>query len=720
MDPQGQNSSSEFQSIADSAGLAVVITDAKRVIAAANDNSICRSLNPPDEFVGKCAEDCGRAFERAREAGSAVDYECHAGLKCRALMVRTGRSPLVAITGRTFVRSEDYRAATHRAISGDWTAYPPEQLFDNVIFSSSPVQLERLQQRLTELDKEFYTAVAENPANAPTAKPAEFLEVPKVTPSAPDPFESSLLNYNLAATAPEQAQRPDPFESSMLNVTLDASTTVQGKDVADREAWRLFIPSLLRVQYKLACQRILEFLARHYGIETSLWLQREGGEFEPAAASGEFEARPVRIGITPDDKRIRAAVRDDSPIVLKERVSGSAAKPRLVQLFPVVIGGEVRNALGVAREEMDPELSSRVLKFCRYVASRLEILRLREAVAERERLARILKQFNEQLRNVDTENYWQSLVGVSAELVGAERASLLIRDPNEQLIAKASIGARIDLAATTDLGNRVARSVMENARPIMVIDAARASLPPTPSDRTYRSSSFISYPILLGDRAVGVLNFTDKVGEDYFDIKDAAALDSIAPQIAVAIDRMALREKAGEYQQLSITDALTGLLNRRYIEERLHEETNRSQRSGEPMSLLMLDVDEFKAYNDRFGHPAGDEALQIVGRILKENLRGADVAARYGGEEFSVLLPATSAEEAEVIAERIRRQAEATKFPKRRVTLSIGIASLSTEIDSVERLISAADNALYQAKQKGRNNVHTYRGPALDAGEQVH
>ena len=711
-------SSNEFHNIADTAGLAVVITDAKRVVAAANDNSICRSLNPPDEFVGKCAEDCGRAFERAREAGSSIDYECHAGLKCRAILVRTGRSPLVAITGRTFVKSEDYRAATNRAISGDWSGIPPERLFDNVIFSSSPGQIDKLQQRLTDLNKEFFADVVAEAANAPATEVV--LEVPAAEANpAPDPFESSLLNYNIGSP-PSEPGKSDPFESSMLNVNLDALPTVHGNDIADREAWRLFIPSLLKVSYKLACQRILEFLARHYGIETSLWLQREGGEFEPAAASGEFGARPVRIGITPDDKRIRAAVRDDSPIVLKERVASAAAKPRLVQLFPVVIGGEVRNALGVAREEMDPELSSRVLKFCRYVASRLEILRLREAVAERERLARILKQFNEQLRNVDTDNYWQRLIGVSAELVGAERASLLVRDRDEKLTARAAIGARIDLATEPELGSRVARSVLENARPIMVLDAARASLPPTPPDRGYRSSSFISYPIILGDRAVGVLNFTDKTGEDHFDIRDAAALDSVAPQIAVAIDRMALRDKAGEYQQLSITDPLTGLLNRRYIEERLAEETNRSQRSGEPLSLLMLDVDEFKSYNDKFGHPAGDEALRIVGRILKESLRGADVAARYGGEEFSVLLPATSGEEAETIAERIRRQTEDTKFPKRRVTLSIGIASLSPEVDSVEKLFRAADTALYQAKQNGRNAVHTYRGPTLDPGEQVH
>jgi diguanylate cyclase (GGDEF)-like protein len=171
---------------------------------------------------------------------------------------------------------------------------------------------------------------------------------------------------------------------------------------------------------------------------------------------------------------------------------------------------------------------------------------------------------------------------------------------------------------------------------------------------------------------------------------------------------------------LSITDPLTGLLNRRYIEERLAEEVNRADRSGDPMSFMMIDVDEFKSYNDRYGHPAGDEALKIVGQILRENLRGADVAARYGGEEFSVLLPETSVEESRTIAERIRRHVEETKFPRRKVTVSIGIASLGGDVAGVKELIAAADAALYQAKRAGRNTIKIYDEAEMDAGENVH
>ena len=122
----------------------------------------------------------------------------------------------------------------------------------------------------------------------------------------------------------------------------------------------------------------------------------------------------------------------------------------------------------------------------------------------------------------------------------------------------------------------------------------------------------------------------------------------------------------------------------------------------------MIDVDDFKSYNDNFSHPEGDKALKLVAQCLKETLRGADVAARYGGEEFSILLPQTTSDEAKTIAERVRENVEKTKFNKREVTISIGIASCSQVICNAQEIISAADKALYKAKEMGRNNVQIF------------
>ena len=281
------------------------------------------------------------------------------------------------------------------------------------------------------------------------------------------------------------------------------------------------------------------------------------------------------------------------------------------------------------------------------------------------------------------------------------------------------VGASVDISTLPDLGSRVARTIFEKGKPALVADVSKASLSSVDAERMYKTPSFISYPIYLGDSGIGIMNFTDKQGGERFDKHDLEVLDSVAPQIAVALDRISLREKMGEFAQLSVTDPLTGLLNRRYLQERLGEEINRSDRSGEPLSFLMMDVDEFKSYNDRFGHPAGDEALRVVGSILRQNLRGADVAVRYGGEEFSVMLPARSIDEAEAIAQRIRMHVERTDFPRRRVTLSVGAATLTPELANVDALISAADRALMRAKDMGRNNVQVY-DPLLDGEENFH
>jgi diguanylate cyclase (GGDEF)-like protein len=370
-------------------------------------------------------------------------------------------------------------------------------------------------------------------------------------------------------------------------------------------------------------------------------------------------------------------------------------------VFASRVGGDIRGAVGV-EGQMNPDLARSVSRLLRRVGPQLEVLRLDREVSSRERINRATARFTDSFKHIDEEDFWTKVTQISAELVQSERASLLVRnEPAERLVAKAAIGARIDLRSSPEVGARVARVVLDLGKPVVVHDIDQTRVKPAPNEWHYRTGSFISYPILIGDRRLAVMNFTDKVGGTAFEESDIVLLNAIMPQIAVAIDRTTLKDKAGEFEQLSVTDALTGLLNRRYLERRLNEEIDRSKRHHFPMSVMMLDVDDFKSYNDTFGHPAGDAALKIVAGILKDILRGADVAARYGGEE-SV--------EAAAIAERLRQRIEHTEFPKRRITISIGIASCSKEIDTPEDVIAAADHALYEAKNNGRNKVRTYDG----------
>jgi diguanylate cyclase (GGDEF)-like protein len=166
-----------------------------------------------------------------------------------------------------------------------------------------------------------------------------------------------------------------------------------------------------------------------------------------------------------------------------------------------------------------------------------------------------------------------------------------------------------------------------------------------------------------------------------------------------------LRSKNAELERLSVTDGLTGLTNHRALMQRLGDETARARRTDRAFSFIMCDVDHFKDYNDAFGHPAGDEVLRMLAAILRESTRDVDCAARYGGEEFGVILHDTDLPRAMEVAERIRKRVESTEFPSRSITISIGVAEFPKDATDANALVEIADEALYIAKNAGRNQV---------------
>jgi diguanylate cyclase (GGDEF)-like protein/PAS domain S-box-containing protein len=158
-------------------------------------------------------------------------------------------------------------------------------------------------------------------------------------------------------------------------------------------------------------------------------------------------------------------------------------------------------------------------------------------------------------------------------------------------------------------------------------------------------------------------------------------------------------------RDLATTDGLTGLRNHRHFRERLAEEIARTERYGPPLGVLMIDVDFFKQYNDAYGHPAGDEVLRDLAAILREGVRKTDLVARYGGEEFAVVLPQTTREAAQALAERLRQAVEEHAWERQPITISVGGAEFSERFGTAEDLVEAADSALYDAKRAGRNRV---------------
>lgn len=175
--------------------------------------------------------------------------------------------------------------------------------------------------------------------------------------------------------------------------------------------------------------------------------------------------------------------------------------------------------------------------------------------------------------------------------------------------------------------------------------------------------------------------------------------------VALEQHKRRLEEETVRLSALATTDGLTGLANRRSFSERLTAAITYARQTETPLSLILLDVDRFKAYNDMFGHPAGDEVLRQVGRILARVARDSDLPARYGGEEFVVLLPETDGETGAIIADLFRSEIASSSFAHREVTASFGVAELTLFMEGGGDLVSAADAALYQSKANGRNQV---------------
>lgn len=178
-----------------------------------------------------------------------------------------------------------------------------------------------------------------------------------------------------------------------------------------------------------------------------------------------------------------------------------------------------------------------------------------------------------------------------------------------------------------------------------------------------------------------------------------------AKQLLLESKQADLQKANAQLEALATTDGLTGVKNRRAFEERLTEEINRSVRYKTLLSLVLLDVDKFKQYNDTYGHQSGDEVLKTVARLLQENTRTTDLVARYGGEEFVLVLPSTPAASAMLLVERLRRVIESAPWPERPVTASFGVATVNDEIHTAAALIGTADRALYAAKDSGRNRA---------------
>lgn len=387
-------------------------------------------------------------------------------------------------------------------------------------------------------------------------------------------------------------------------------------------------------------------------------------------------------------------------------------------LFPLYQGRDARTTLAIFDTRLTSEETAMITSFCSQAGSAVENIELQTQLAEQRKIMIALSNLP---LMIDSPLYLHHLhtdiLEQTLQLLQAEQGSLMVLDEfKNELSVKAMKGINRPIYEMFNLkpGEGIAGSVYQTGVPLLVQDLAHDPRVHQGAKPRYRTPSFLSVPLKLRNRTIGVINLADKITGEVFSEEDLQLLQAIGSYISIAIERSELYEKTEELKRISITDALTGLLNRRYFQERLTEEIERSRRHRIPVSLIIVDIDNFKGFNDTYGHLGGDEILILLGQALRNYIRAIDVAARYGGEEFTIILPQTSKEDARIIAERLCKEIERNESLQKKysdlahLTVSVGLATFPDDAETFEELIRNADRALYQAKLQGKNRVVTF------------
>lgn len=254
------------------------------------------------------------------------------------------------------------------------------------------------------------------------------------------------------------------------------------------------------------------------------------------------------------------------------------------------------------------------------------------------------------------------------------------------------------------------KRVLNSNKPTIIYDITK-EISPTTNPAIYEEGirSIIGIPLKYNEKTIGIL-YLDDFKPREFTAREISILMLLATNATLAIEKMQILEKT---EMLAITDELTQIYNHRYFRNTLSNETYRAKRYKHPVSLIMMDIDNFKSYNDDFGHIHGNYVLSIIAGIIKKNVRSIDTAARFGGEEFCIILPDTSKESAYAMAERIRSEVDKVCIPEwnstilRKVTISLGVASFPDDTEEQGLLVKKADEAMYAAKKAGKNKVCT-------------
>ncbi len=508
----------------------------------------------------------------------------------------------------------------------------------------------------------------------------------------------------------EESRRQTKELEAVFEATLDTSSVLEIDILLDRiydQIDALFAPdSFAVVRFEPEKDSLNILLAMEDGQKLTDWIGLQV-PVEEGSLSG-FVIQNRRTLLVKDIER------ETLPIRLKHD-----SKPARSWLgVPLIVHGQILGAISV--QSFTPNTYSESdCQLLETLASQIAIALVNADYATD--LERSLSEMSalydlaQKTSSLDTDEVFTQIVENLKQMLGARGVSIVILDPKTDTLS---------LSATAGIEkqwvNGFSLKVGEGVSGVVVETGQSKYVPDTQLDPEFRYfskevRSLMVVPLKTKDRIIGALS-VDSDLPNAFTAHDEHLLTIAASQVAVAIENATLYT---EVQKLAVTDALTGVANRRAFDEAIENEVVRVARYGHPLSLIFVDIDDFKLFNDTYGHPAGDVQLQEIAKILSSDVRLPDMVARYGGEEFVLLLPHTDKAGALNLAERIREAAEAmalqamsgaeAELTMRKsisgYTLSIGVATLPDNAKTAAELVQSADWAVLEAKSSGKNQV---------------
>ncbi len=455
-----------------------------------------------------------------------------------------------------------------------------------------------------------------------------------------------------------------------------------------------------------------------FGGETISVMELKEGKFKTYISTGPLEESVRYIAIDSHIRPVSNMIDTHRYILIDETIDilrlGYKDDINLVYIFPIYYLDETVGAVAIYNTplgEADVDIISRLCSIAGFMLRGKKTEQLCKKRID-ELTAMNLATANLGLSFKEPEVVYDTIVELSSILANAEKVSLMLPDTERaELFIKAVKGINKWIASNirVKVGEGIAGKVYKDGKPLIAVDIVKDLS--SKKKTNYRTGSFASVPLKIGDEVIGVLNLADKISGEVFSETDLIFLRHFASYASVVIKGAQYYHIAEEMKALSITDALTGLFNRRYFDNRLFEEVQRAIRYESVFTLAIFDIDDFKLFNDTEGHAAGDEILKAVADISRDSIRAIDILSRIGGEEFAIIMPQTDTEEAFLVAERLRKNIKDLiplswkKYPKKNITVSIGIASYPKHGKDLKGLIRAADRSLYRAKTQGKNRT---------------